>query len=212
MFTKEAVLSAINGWVARRGLPPTIEELRQQLGAGSTRTVLRYLGALEEAGLIERWAGARGLRALQSPRREAGTSTCAVPLVGEAPAGPLMAAEENREGWVQLPEEFLRPPRNRYYLLRVRGDSMNRASVPGGRIGDRDLVLVRQQASADPGDIVVILLDGQATIKRLVRAPGYWVLKPESAESKHRPIVITQDARVQGVVVRVLKGGAFHLE
>ena len=85
---------------------------------------------------------------------------------------------------------------------------MNRATIAGERIEDGDLVLVRQQATADAGDVVVALIDGEATIKRLARGPGYYALKPESSNSTHGPIVVTEDFRIQGVVCRVLKKGS----
>ncbi|MEZ5987420.1 MAG: SAVED domain-containing protein [Hyphomonas sp.] len=137
--------------LAETGQPPTIEELREELGVGSTRTVLRYLQELEEAGVIERWSGARGLRLLRQP--SVSDQTIEVPLVGEAPAGALMDAVENRLGSVRI----ARPRRDReqLYLLRVRGDSMNQADVGGRLIESGDLVLVRRASTADSGDIVV---------------------------------------------------------
>jgi SOS regulatory protein LexA len=209
LLTKELVLDAINRWMIDHGLPPTIEELRRILKVGSTRTVLRYLTWLEEEGDIERWPGARGLRLKKGATR--GLETRLIPLVGEAPAGPLMIAEENREGFVQLPKQMLSPPSAEFFLLRVRGDSMNQAIVNGDYIENGDLVVVRRQATATSGQIVVALVDGEATIKKLVAGSGYYMLKPESKNKKHTPIVLTQDFRVQGVVVRVLKNGAFHL-
>src|ERR1043166_7256748 len=98
-----------------------------------------------------------------------------------------MPAEENMLGQVHVPKEFLKPPNSKFFLLRVRGDSMNRAKIEGQTIEDGDLVLVRQQERADPGKIVVALVDGEATIKKLVKAPGYYVLQPESSNPKHRP-------------------------
>ena len=77
---------------------------------------------------------------------------------------------------------------------------MNRARVVGGAIEDGDLVLVRQQATAEPGEIVVVLLDGAAAVKRLIRGQRYWLLRPESKNPRHRPIFVDQDFRVQGVV------------
>jgi SOS regulatory protein LexA len=209
LLTKEFVLDAINRWMIDHGLPPTIEELRRILKVGSTRTVLRYLTWLEKEGEIERWPGARGLRLKKATAR--GLETRSVPLVGEAPAGPLMIAEENREGFVQLPKQMLSPPSADFFLLRVRGDSMNQAIVNGDYIENGDLVVVRRQATATSGQIVVALVDGEATIKKLVAGSGYYMLKPESKNKKHSPIVLTEDFRVQGVVVRVLKNGAFHL-
>jgi repressor LexA len=209
LLTKEFVLDAINRWMIDHGLPPTIEELRRILKVGSTRTVLRYLTWLEDEGDIERWPGARGLRLKKATTR--GLETRSVPLVGEAPAGPLMIAEENREGFVQLPKQMLSPPSAEFFLLRVRGDSMNQAIVNGDYIENGDLVVVRRQATATSDQIVVALVDGEATIKKLVAGSGYYMLKPESKNKKHTPIVLTEDFRVQGVVVRVLKNGAFHL-
>jgi repressor LexA len=204
-LTREEVLKAINESFINRGLPPTIEELRRKLGVGSTRTVLRYLRWLEEEGDIERWSGARGVRALRSDMSS--VQTRAVPVVGQAPAGPLMLAEQNIDGWVQMPKTIARPG-SEYFLLRVRGNSMNKAKVAEDKIEDGDLVFVRQQATAKEGEIVVALIDGEATIKRFAKGSGYYVLKPDSTNTKHRRIVVDQDFHIQGIVVRVLKRGS----
>lgn len=206
---REDVLSAINEAVINRGVPPTIEELRRKLGVGSTRTVLRYLKWLEDEGDIERWSGARGLRPLRS--EISSVQTRAVPVVGQAPAGPLMLAEQNIDGWVKMPKTIARPG-SEYFLLRVRGNSMNKGKVAGEKIEDGDLALVRQQATANDGDIVVALIDGEATIKRFTRGSGYCVLKPESTDTKHSPIVVERDFRIQGTVVRILKRGAVIID
>jgi repressor LexA len=208
-LSKEQILQAINRWLADYGVPPTIEELRRILKLGSTRTVLRYLRWLEDAGDIQRWPGARGLRPLRASADAVDTRS--IPLVGEAPAGPLMLAEENLEGWVHLPTK-LTPVSSRFFLLRVRGDSMNRARVKDDHIEDGDLILVRQQPVADNGEIIVALIDGQATIKRLATAPGYYFLKPDSANPLHRPILLDQDFQIQGVVVRIFKKGSVILD
>lgn len=205
LVTKEEVMDALSRWFIRNNVPPTVEELRRLLGVGSTRTVLRYLDALKEEGYIDRWSGARGLRMRKGPA--ARLETRLIPIVGEAPAGQLMPAEENILGQVQVPKEFLKPSNSNFFFLRVRGDSMNRAKVDGQTIEDGDLVLVRQQDRADPGKIVVALIDGEATIKTLVKGPGYYILKPESANPKHRPIIVAQAFRVQGIVCRVFKKG-----
>lgn len=79
--------------------------------------------------------------------------------------------------------------------------------MEGQTIEDGDLVLARQQVKADPGKIVVALVDGEATIKKLVKGPGYYVLKPDPSNPKHRPIIVAQHFRVQGFVCRVFKKG-----
>ena len=208
-LSRERVLDAINRWLIEHGIPPSVEELRRSLGVGSKQTVLRYLEWLEETGDIERSPGtARSIRALRTGTQ--GLQTIPVPIVGTAPAGPLMAAEQNVDGWVQLPKKMA-PTGTRHFLLRVRGNSMNKARIGGERIENGDLALVRQQPTADAGAIVVALIDGEATIKRLIRKPGYFVLKPESSEA-HRPIVVDRDFRIQGVVVQVLKKGSVIID
>ena len=161
--------------IVENGLPPTVEELRQALKVRSKRTVLRYLKWLEDDGDIERWSGARGLKLKRSLGGD--NQTRRIPLVGEATAGALMLAEENREGWLQLPVEMLAQKSAEYFLLRVKGDSMNKASVQDQLIESGDLVLVEQRASATSGEIVVVLVDGEATVKRLVQGSDYWMLR-----------------------------------
>jgi len=204
--TKERVLAVIQQWFTKQHIAPTIDELRRVLRVGSTRTVLRYLRSLEEEGSIERWPGARGLRLLKSPTIS--IDTIPVPILGQISAGLPMLAEQNVEGWVRVPTDFLRPAAAHFFLLRVRGDSMNRAAVQGERIEDKDLVLVRQQPTADPNAIVVALVDGEATVKCLTHGPGYFVLKPISSNATHSPTIVSKDFAVQGLVCRVLKQGS----
>lgn len=205
-INSEQVLRIIHHWFVHRGMAPTVEELRQSLGAGSTSTVFRCLKQLEDDGFIERWPGARGIKLLKGV--EGPVRTRAVPIVGIVPAGPMMLAEENLEGWVRFPESALIPSTSQFFLLRIKGNSMDKAEVQGGRIEDGDLVLVRQQSSANPGDIVVALIDGEATVKRLAKGPNYFILRPESTNKEHQPIVLDRDTMIQGVVCRVLKGGS----
>lgn len=206
LLTKEKVLVALQGWTARNGAQPSVEELRRELGVASTRTVFRYLQMLEEDGAIERSPGKPGVKLLK-PRAE-GAQTRAVPVIGRVPAGALMLAEENIEGWVHLPKALVSPSSDKFFLLRVRGTSMNRAKVSGNTVDDGDLILVRQQPVVRNGDVIVAMVDGEATVKTLVRAPGYVILKPESKDSSHRPIVVDQNFRVAGKVTYVLKKGS----
>jgi repressor LexA len=204
LLTKERVLVALQRWTANHDRQPSVEELRRELGVASTRTVFRYLQMLEEDGAIERRPGAPGVKLLK-PRSE-GAQTRAVPIVGRVPAGALMLAEENIEGWLRLPKAMARQA-DKFFLLHVRGTSMNKATVEGGTIDDGDLILVRQQPVARNGDIIVGMVDGEATVKTLVKAPGYIILKPESKDNSHRPIVVDRDFRVAGKVTHVLKKG-----
>ena len=94
-------------------------------------------------------------------------------------------------------------PGHTHFLLRARGTSMNAAEIP---INPGDLVLVRQQAHADPGNIVVALVDNDATIKVFDRKGDHVILRPRSndAAAGHRPIVVTDDLIIQGIVIAAL--------
>jgi repressor LexA len=212
-LTKEQAFEILNTWFIKHGGAPTVDEFRRAAGLKSLQTAFGYLKLLKDEGFIEKWPGARGLRPLKTPG--IGLETISVPIVGVAPAGPLMVAEENREGWVKIPKEFIRSLGSKHFMLRVKGDSMNRCRIGSDLIEDGDLVLVRQQATANPNDVIVALIDGEATIKRLTRpsGAGYYVLKPESSNAKNQPIpvFVEKDFRVQGIVTRVFKNGANFL-
>lgn len=209
-FTNAQVLKAIQAATADSGRPPTVEELRQILGVGSTRTALRYLQSLEEAGDIERWPGARGLRIRRAPGKS--LRTVSVPIVGRAPAGAAILAEQNIEGWLRVPVEFLGDPSQTYFLLRVQGSSMNRCRLEGSLIENGDILLVRSQSDAQSGDVVVALIDGEATIKKLSKGSDFALLRPQSSEPVHQPIMVTEGFQIQGKARRVFKRGSDLLE
>ena len=203
LLTNERVLAAVRRWTATHDEPPTVDELVRELGVASTRTVFRYLQALHLEGAVERRPGAEGVRLAKS-----GLQTRAVPVIGRVAAGTPILAEENVEGRLRLPLTLAGPASDKVFLLHVHGTSMNAARVEGDSIDDGDLILVRQQPTANDGDIVVALIDGEATVKRLARAPGYIILKPESKDRRHQPIMVERDFRVLGKVKRVLKQGS----
>lgn len=203
-FTPEHVLKVIQEWMVENTQPPTLDELAKKLEVESKRTVHRYLEILEAMKLIERGTGARAIRILKGFKSD--IETVRVPLVGTAPAGTLMTAEENIEGWFELPRDTLRPPSGKFFMLRVKGTSMNQQPIEGRKIDDGDLILVRQQQGANNNDVVVALIDGKATIKKLIQKPDYWILMARSDDKKnYPPIVLDEEARVQGVVCRVFK-------
>lgn len=208
ILTKEEVLAALQRWTAKHARQPSVDDLRRELGVASTRTVFRYLQMLENDGAIERRPGAPGVKVLKP--LDDGVQTRSVPVVGRVPAGTPMLAEENVEGWIRIPATMARPASDRFFLLSVRGTSMNKATVEGGTIDDGDLILVHQLPLPRSNDIVVAVVDGEATVKRLVTAPGYFILRPESNDKSHREIVAGRDLRIAGKVTHVLKKGG-HL-
>jgi repressor LexA len=181
---------------------PTLEEINGITGKSSFRSAVLALERLEDAGLIRRdgrriWLVSAGLEDNKS------VSTVDVPLVGSVSAGTPMLAEENVEAIISVTTALARPG-SKYFLLRVNGDSMNLAKVNGVKMEKGSIVLVRQQATADNGAIVVALINDEATVKILERKGDTVILRPKSSKTIYRPIVLTDNCIIQGVVVSVL--------
>jgi repressor LexA len=177
---------------------PSIRDIQMELGYGSPRSAALIVEKLVRSHCIER-RGDGTLRLLKdSPEEKDHARTVAVPLVGTAACGTPLLAEEHIEAMIPVSTSLAKPG-HRYFLLRARGDSMNEAEI-----NDGDLVLVRQQQTADNGDIVVALIDDEATIKEFHSAPGAVVLKPRSHSKEYRPIILTREFQIQGVVVTTI--------
>ena len=179
---------------AATGLVPTVREIRDGIGVKSTRTVGYWLDKLEALDLIRRDAGKnRSIQLLgKSPN-------VPVPLVGDLCAGSPNLAEERVDGNFVLPRELV--GEGTLFMLRVRGDSMIDAEI-----AHDDYVVVREQSTAQNGDIVVALLPGiedGATIKTFSREAGRVCLLP--ANGAYEPIPFGPDGRILGKVVTVLR-------
>jgi len=182
--------------VASRGMPPTMREIGEQFGIRSTNGVHGHLAALERGGLIARERGrSRGIL-LAAGRR----TVLNVPLLGRVAAGQPVLSPENREGDVAVDLSLfaLRTGRG-LFALTVKGESMIEAHILDG-----DTVLVREQSVARNGEIVVALVDGEATVKRFFAERGRVRLQPENRDM--RPIVLERgEFRILGKVVGILR-------
>ena len=186
------ILEVIHQYTAERGYPPSVREIGERVGLSSSSTVQSHLKTLERRGLITR--DATKPRALRS---EVGGSTAEVitmPIIGRVAAGVPITAQENIEGDFSLPASFAR--HSDAFMLRVQGDSMIDAAILDG-----DLILIKPQKSANNGEIVVAMLDGEATVKRFYKEDGRVRLQPEN--SAMAPIYasdVTIVGRVEAVV------------
>jgi repressor LexA len=188
----------IQSSIARQGRAPSVREIQNALGYRSPRSASDILERLTQRGIVQRRADGR-LQLLKSPEEDRSHArTVEVPLVGTAPCGRPLLAEENVEMLFPVSTRLARPP-HKYFLLRASGDSMTEAGIDDG-----NLVLVRQQPTATNGDVVVALIDDEATIKEFQRSPTVIVLRPRSRNRAHRPIVLTNDFQIQGVVVSAI--------
>ena len=180
---------------------PTLREINEITKRSSPRSAVLVLQRLEHAGLIHRRGGRIRLTSA-SLAPNTSVSTMDVPLVGRIAAGAPILAEENVEAVIPVSTALARPGA-KYFLLRVIGTSMNRAQVGDVNIEDGSIVLVRQQDTADDGNVVVALINDEATVKILERKNGIVILRPRSSDP-HKPIVLTDNCVIQGVVVAVL--------
>jgi repressor LexA len=171
--------------------PPTLREIATHLGISGTLGAQKHLTALERKGYIRKEPGSsRGIMpAVPAP------SSIPVPIVGTVRAGSLQLALEEIEGYVALDRSTVRG--DDCFLLRVKGDSMVNAAILNG-----DLALVRPQSFAENRDIVVAMVDGEATLKRFFREEDAIRLQPENPAME--PIVVRAEEGEVVVIGRVI--------
>ena len=125
--------------------------------------------------------------------------TVEIPLIGSVSCGLPIYAEENIEAQISISTKLVKNASD-YFLLRASGDSMNKKGITSG-----DLLLIKQQQVANHGDLVVALIDDDATVKEFINNGDTIVLKPHSTNKKHQPIILTTDFKIQGIVEKVIK-------
>jgi len=185
-----------------RGLPPTVREVRDAFGFRSVQTAREHLEALVAEGRLTKDGGkARGYRLAALGGGRPARPPVLVPLLGRVPAGPLDLAVEDHEDYLTV---RTRHAPDELFGLRIHGESMTGAGILPG-----DVVIVRRQADAADGDIVVALVGDEATVKRLRRRRRRIELLPENPDFE--PIVPEPGSvRLLGKVIevrRVLEGG-----
>ncbi len=172
------------------GVPPTVREICAATGLSSTSTVHGHLRALENAGYITREAGLN--RAIRIEGQE---QTTQVPIVGRVTAGiPILAVEEIT-GYIPFTAEHYK--NKELFALEVRGESMKDAGILDG-----DYVISEKTSTADDGEIVVALIEDEATVKRLYREPDCIRLQPENPAFEP---IYSKDVIVLGKVVSVVR-------
>lgn len=194
--TQQRILAFIEQEISQKGYPPSVREIGDAVGLKSTSTVHGHLRRLEARGLLRRDAmkpRAMEVRTGDMQARAAGVQM--IPLVGNVAAGSPILAEEYIEDQIALPEALL--GEGKHFILKVHGDSMINAGIMDG-----DYVVVRQQNTANNGEIVVAMIEGNATVKRFYRENGHFRLQPEN--SAMLPI-ITRSVDIAGKVVTVYR-------
>jgi len=199
---QQQVLEFIDVEVRRRGYPPSVREIGEAVGLSSSSTVHAHLGALQDKGYLRRDpTKPRAIEICYEPDSGAVVDRRPVrhiPLVGDVAAGTGTLAAENIEETMPLPEDLTGD--GQLFMLRVRGESMIDAGI-----FDRDYVVVRQQESAETGDIVVAGIPGEeATVKTLVKKRGKVILRPAN-EVLEDMVFDPSEITIYGKVVTVLR-------
>ncbi|MBQ3663500.1 MAG: repressor LexA [Clostridia bacterium] len=194
----ELLENYLNSYREKYKMTPSIRQIERDTGIPNS-TVSRYLLYMEREGRIEYAGGRRNILTKQA--KKTSDRTVSVPVVGSIACGIPILAEENIEEYVSLPESVFGT--GRFFILHAAGDSMT-----GAGIDDGDLVVIRQQSSAEPGQIVVALIGKQdATLKRYRPDPvtGRTALLP--ANDRYNPITVGPDEEltIQGVAVKIIK-------
>ena len=180
----------INSFRNRQGSTPSVRQIASGVGL-AVGTVSKYLSYMRENGVLD-YDGHRNITTLKSKGL---MNMLYVPLLGSVSCGIPKFAEENIEEYVCLPESLF--GRGEFFLLRAKGDSMI-----GAGIEDGDLVLIRQQSTAEYNQIVVALVDDEATLKRFRPKEDHICLHPENNLYED---IIVDSCLIQGVAVKVIK-------
>lgn len=193
---QQEIFDYIKRYSAKHGYPPTVRDIGKAIGLTSSSTVHTHLANLEKVGLLKRDpTKPRAIEVLVDKAKRAAGAPSGLPVVGQVAAGAPVLAEEHIEEYLDVPR--LAGGDEGDYLLRVAGDSMKDAGILEG-----DHVVVRRQDTARNGEIVVALVEDEATVKRFFKEKGHVRLQPENAAME--PIRV-KDVAVLGRVVGVCR-------
>jgi len=194
---ERAMYDYIIGVLKKEGFSPSVRDIKIALGIKSTSTVHAYLEKLEKMGYIQKEAGKSRTIRVDNIDSSGRRTTIKVPIVGQVTAGVPILAAENHDGYLDFPIYKQSYLNSRLFALKIRGDSMIEAGIMHG-----DYVVVEKRNYADNGEIVVALIDDEATVKKYYTENGNIRLQP--CNHAMRPIIV-RDATVLGKVISVLR-------
>lgn len=194
---QEKILNYIRSEVTTKGYPPSVREICKAVGLKSTSTVHGHLSKLEKYGYIRRDpTKPRAIEILSNDNNIINKKEVVeIPVVGKVTAGLPILAVEHIEDTFPVPLDFLDD--NKHFMLTIRGDSMINAGILNG-----DYVLVKQQQTANNGDIVVAMIEDEATVKKFYKEKDYIRLQPEN--SSMDPIIVS-NVMILGLVKGVFR-------
>lgn len=194
---QQQILDYIREKIKKSGYPPSVREIGEAVGLKSSSTVHAHLVQLEEKGHLRKDPTKPRAIIPVEPENDAFpvSETVALPVVGHVAAGTPILAEQNIDDYLPVPVDFISG--GTHFILRVKGESMIEAGIMDG-----DYLIVRQQPDAQNGEIVVALLEDEATVKRLYKHQENIELRPEN--SAMSPIFVDR-VQIAGKVAGLLR-------
>ena len=192
--SQKKLLDFLKDFIRKKGFPPTLREIASHFGLKGPKAPQKTLSILERKGYIRKVpGGSRAIEVLGS--LQALGQTISLPIVGRVRAGEPILALENIEGYINFDRSMVSS--EDVFLLRVQGDSMIEAHIQDG-----DFALVKPQRDADNGEIVVALIEDEATIKRIFKKRD--LIRLEPANPKIEPIVVRKGEKKVAIVGKVI--------
>lgn len=204
---QQEILDFVNSQVEAKGYPPSVREICSAVGFKSTSTVHNYLEKLAKSGLIAKDpTKPRALKVIKGSKKSGNENNAKeyyshkelvdIPIIGKVTAGMPILAVENIEDTFPLPVDFVQ--NSNAFMLKVQGDSMIDAGIL-----DKDLVLIKQQSTANNGDIVVAMIGDEATVKTFYKEKTHVRLQPQNQFMD--PIIVKNDLSILGKVIGVFR-------
>ena len=190
-------LRHIRNWLMQYSRVPSVRDLMNKMEYKSPRSAVLLMEELEQSGFLEKKDDG-SYRLIKDLDTVNSTQTVSIPLVGIVTCGIPILAEQNIEAMIPVSTSLLRPG-SKYFLLRAKDDSMDKAGI-----NDGDLILVKQQPVAENGDKVIALIDDEATVKEFHRTGDVITLLPRSTNSKYQKIIVSSDFQIQGIVAATI--------
>jgi repressor LexA len=192
---QQEIFDFVRRYAGEHGYPPTVRDIGKAIGLTSSSTVHAHLANLEKLGLLRRDPTKPRAIEVLVDKAKAAVAPSGLPLVGQVAAGQPVLAEENIEEYVPVPQ--IAGGDEGEFVLRVKGDSMKNAGI-----FEDDYVVVRAQKTASDGEIVVAMLEGEATVKRFFREKDHVRLQPENDTLEP---ILTRSVELVGRVVGVCR-------
>lgn len=190
------ILEYIKSQILNKGYPPSVRDICTAVNLKSTSSVHAHLETLEKNGYIRRDpTKPRAIEIIDDNFNLTRREVVNVPLIGQVAAGQPLLAVENITGYFPIPAEFI--PKEEVFMLNVKGESMVNAGIYDG-----DQIIVKQQSTASNGEIVVVLVDDSATVKRFYKENGHIRLQPENDFME--PIIV-DSCEIIGKVIGLIR-------